>query len=59
MGKCRSFIMKYEECYSKYNNGKSGKQRRASRRLGEKIIRNKLKREIDDYSEYEKMWELS
>ena len=44
--KQRSFIMKYQCWYSDYNNGKSHKQRRRNKRLGNKKMRNKLKKEM-------------
>ena len=48
LSKQRSFIMKYQSCYSKYNFGKSHAQRKRNRRLGNKEMRNKLKREMVD-----------
>ena len=42
----RSFIMKYQYWYSDYNNGKSHKQRRRNKRLGNKKMRNRLKKEM-------------
>ena len=44
--KQRSFIMKYQDWYSDYNNGKSHNQRRRNKRLGNKKMRNKLKKEM-------------
>ncbi len=41
----RSFIMKHQDFYSMYNHGKSHKQRRRNKRLGNKRMRNKLKKE--------------
>ncbi len=44
--KQRNFIMKYQDFYSMYNNGKNHNQRRRNKRLGNKRMRNKLKREM-------------
>ena len=44
--KKRSFVMKYISDYSCYNYGKTGRANKANRRLGEKVIRNKLKKEM-------------
>ena len=40
--------MKYQSCYSRYNFGKSHAQRKRNRRLGNKEMRNRLKREMVD-----------
>jgi hypothetical protein len=42
--KQRSFVMKYQDFYSIYNSGKSHKQRKKNRILGNKRMRNKLNR---------------
>ena len=44
--KQRSFIMKYQDFYSMYNNGKNHSQRRRNKRLGNKCMRNKLRKEM-------------
>ncbi len=44
--KQRSFVMKYQDWYSDYNNGKSHSQRRRNKRLGNKRMRNKLIKEM-------------
>jgi hypothetical protein len=44
--KQRTFIMKYQDFYSRYNRGKSGKQRKKGRTLGNKKMRNTLKKEV-------------
>ena len=38
--------MKYQDFYSMYNNGKSHSQRRRNKRLGNKCMRNKLRKEM-------------
>ena len=51
--KQRSFIMKYQRCYSNFNCGKSSRARKRNRRMGEKIIRQsfnkQLLKELNDY----------
>ena len=45
--KQRGFIMKYQDWYASYNYGKSHSQRRRNKRLGNKRMRNKLKKELN------------
>lgn len=51
--KQRSFIMKYQRCYSNFNRGKSSRARKRNGRMGEKIIRQafnkRLSKELEDY----------
>lgn len=47
--KQRAFIMKFQTWYSDYNHGKSGKQNKVNRRLGNKKMRQKLKIDENTY----------
>jgi hypothetical protein len=48
--KQRAFIMKYQYFYSDFNNGKSSQQHKRNRRTGNKKMRNKLKKEMNEIS---------
>ena len=44
--KKRSFIKKHLGSYAQYNHGKTGRKAKWRRKLGNHIIRGKLKREL-------------
>ncbi len=48
----RSFAMKYEQWYANFNHGKKSKQRKRNKRLGKKQMRNRLKGEINNESNW-------
>lgn len=46
--KQRAFIMKYQDFYTHYNHGCNSKQRKRCRRVGLRIMRTLLKREMQE-----------
>lgn len=44
--KKRSFIKKYLRSYAQYNHGRTGKQAKRKRKVGNHVIRGMLKREL-------------